>query len=69
MTKNIEHGNRTCFRTRALVEASFRRTEGPHGTVHPHHRPVARGRIKIGVGNFAYNLKRFVWWQGRSVTA
>lgn len=29
----------------------------------------ARAKVKIGMGNLAYNLKRFVWWQERSVPA
>jgi IS5 family transposase len=27
---------------------------------------LARARVKIGLANLAYNMRRFVWLQGRS---
>ncbi|WP_036242643.1 hypothetical protein [Mesorhizobium sp. STM 4661] len=58
MPKNIEQGNRTCFRTRARVEhpSPNRRTAWDCSSAPSAGR--GRGKVKIGVGNFAYNLKR-----------
>ena len=30
---------------------------------------LARARVKIGLANLAYNLRRFVWLSGRNVPA
>ncbi|MFB9985824.1 hypothetical protein ACFSQQ_40225 [Mesorhizobium kowhaii] len=48
-------GNRACLRTRLLVEHPFA-DAGDCSSAPSAGR--ARGKVKIGVGNFAYNLKR-----------
>ena len=30
---------------------------------------IARARVKIGLANLAYNLKRFVWLTGKATPA
>jgi hypothetical protein len=30
---------------------------------------IARARVKIGLANLAYNMRRFVWLVGRNVPA
>jgi hypothetical protein len=69
MPKNIEHGNRHVSEPVPLSSYPFAEQKDRMGLFI---RTIGRSRprqVKIGVGNLAYNLKRFVWWQGRSVTA
>ena len=53
---------------RSAVEHVFARQKGPMGLV-VRTIGIARARVKIGLANLAYNLKRFVWLSSRPATA
>ncbi len=68
MPKNIEHGNRARSRTRARVEHPFAEQKDRMGLfIRTIGRP-RQGQNRHGQSR-AYNLKLFVWCQGRSVPA
>lgn len=50
--------NRTCLRTRLLVEHPFAEQKDAGDCSSAPSAGRTRGKIKIGVGNFVYNLKR-----------
>ncbi len=49
---------------RSAVEHVFARQKGPMGLV-VRTICIARARVKIGLANLAYNMKRLVWLSGR----
>jgi len=53
---------------RSAVEHVFARQKGPMGLV-VRTIGIARARVKIGLANLAYNMKRFVWLSSRPATA
>jgi transposase, IS5 family len=53
---------------RAAVEHVFAQQKGPMGLV-VRTIGIARARVKIGLANLAYNIKRFVWLSGRPAPA
>jgi transposase, IS5 family len=53
---------------RAAVEHVFAHQKGPMGLV-VRTIGIARARVKIGLANLAYNIKRFVWLSGRTAPA
>jgi hypothetical protein len=50
------------------VEHVFARQKGPMGLV-VLTIGSARARVKIGLANLAYNMKRLVWLSGKAVQA
>ena len=53
---------------RSVVEHVFARQKGPMGLV-VRTIGLARARVKIGLANLAYNIKRLVWLSGRPAPA
>jgi len=53
---------------RSAVEHVFARQKGPMGLV-VRTIGLARARVKIGLANLAYNIKRLVWLSGRPAPA
>ena len=53
---------------RAAVEHVFAQQKGPMGLV-ARTVGIARARLKIGLANLAYNMKRFVWLSSRAAPA
>jgi IS5 family transposase len=53
---------------RSAVEHVFARQKGPMGLV-VRTIGMARARVKIGLANLAYNMKRLVWLSGRPAPA
>ncbi len=53
---------------RAAVEHVFAHQKGPMGLV-IRTIGIARARVKIGLANLAYNIKRFLWLSGRAAPA
>jgi IS5 family transposase len=53
---------------RSAVEHVFARQKGPMGLV-VRTIGIARARVKIGLANLAYNMKRLVWLSGRPAPA
>jgi len=66
LSKDIEHGNRTRFRTGTRVEHPFAEQKDRMGLIIRTMAARVRAKGKIGNRNLAY--KTFVWWQGRSVS-
>jgi hypothetical protein len=53
---------------RSAVEHVFARQKGPMALV-VRTMGIARARVKIGLANLAYNIKRLVWLSGRPAPA
>ena len=53
---------------RSAVEHVFARQKGPMALV-VRTIGIARARVKIGLANLAYNMRRLVWLHGRSAPA
>ena len=53
---------------RSAVEHVFARQKGPMGLM-VRTIGIARARVKIGLANLAYNIKRLVWLSGRPAPA
>jgi IS5 family transposase len=68
MPANVARANGAKSKVRARVEHVFARQKGPMGlfvrTV-----GIARARVKIGLANIAYNMKRAVWLSERVAIA
>jgi len=65
MPAHIARGNSTKSRVRAAVEHVFAHEKGPMGLV-VRTIGLARARVKIGLANLVYNMKRAVWLTGRA---
>jgi transposase, IS5 family len=61
-------GNARKSRVRSAVEHVFAQQKGPMG-LFVRTIGLARARVKIGLANLAYNMRRFVWLRARSATA
>ena len=53
---------------RSAVEHVFARQKGPMALV-VRTIGIARARVKIGLANLAYNMRRLVWLHGRRAPA
>ena len=68
MAERTRRANARKSAVRAAVEHVFAQQKGPMGLV-VRTIGIARARMKIGLANLAYNMKRFVWLNGRTVPA
>jgi len=68
MSEAMSRANGRRSKTRAFVEHVFAQQKSRMG-LFVRTIGIARARTKIGMANLAYNLMRFVWSEGRSVSA
>ncbi|MCU0987958.1 MAG: IS5 family transposase [Acetobacteraceae bacterium] len=68
MAARTRRANARKSAVRSAVEHVFARQKGPMALV-VRTIGIARARVKIGLANLAYNMKRFVWLSGRPATA
>jgi IS5 family transposase len=68
MAERTRRANAKKSAVRAAVEHVFAHQKGPMGLV-IRTIGIARARVKIGLANLAYNMKRFVWLSGRAAAA
>lgn len=68
MAARTRRANARKSAVRSAVEHVFARQKGPMGLV-VRTIGIARARVKIGLANLAYNLKRLVWLSSRAATA
>ena len=68
MAVRIRIANARKSKVRSAVEHVFAYQKGPMVLV-VRTIGIARARVKIGLANLAYNMRRFVWLDGRNVTA
>ncbi|WP_270933315.1 IS5 family transposase [Falsiroseomonas oryzae] len=64
MSARTRQANARKSAVRSAVEHVFARQKGPMGLV-VRTIGIARARVKIGLANLAYNIKRLVWLSGR----
>jgi hypothetical protein len=64
MPANVARANGAKSKVRARVEHVFARQKGPMG-LFVRTIGIARARVKIGLANIAYNMKRAVWLSER----
>ena len=55
-------------KVRSAVEHVFAHQKGPMGLV-VRTIGIARAKVKIGMANIAYNMRRFVWLSGKYAAA
>jgi IS5 family transposase len=68
MPANVARANGRKSKVRAAVEHVFAHEKGPMGLV-VRTIGLARARIKIGLANLVFNMKRMIWLTGRAATA
>jgi transposase, IS5 family len=68
MPANIARANAAKSKVRAAVEHVFARQKGPMGLV-VRTIGIARARVKIGLANLVFTMKRAVWLTGRAAMA
>jgi IS5 family transposase len=68
MPKRTAQANGRKSKVRAAVEHVFAHQKGPMGLV-VRTIGLARARVKIGLANLTFNMKRMVWLTGRAATA
>jgi transposase, IS5 family len=68
MPKRTAQANGRKSKVRAAVEHVFAHEKGPMGLV-VRTIGLARARVKIGLANLAFNMKRTVWLTGRAAMA
>lgn len=68
MAERTRRANARKSAVRAAVEHVFAHQKGPMGLV-VRTIGIARARVKIGLANIAYNIRRFVWLSGRAAAA
>jgi transposase, IS5 family len=68
MPANIARANAAKSKVRAAVEHVFARQKGSMGLV-VRTIGLARARVKIGLANLVFNMKRAVWLTGRAAMA
>jgi IS5 family transposase len=68
MPANVARANGAKAKVRAAVEHVFAHEKGPMGLV-VRTIGLARARVKIGLANLVYNMKRTVWLTGRAALA
>ena len=65
LPERIRIANARKSKVRSAVEHVFAHQKGPMGLI-IRTIGLARARVKIGLANLAYNMRRLVWLQGRS---
>ncbi len=68
MPVRMRRANARKSAVRSAVEHVFARQKGPMALV-VRTIGLARARVKIGLANLAYNMKRLVWLSGRPAAA
>ncbi len=68
MLERMRTANAQKSRVRSAVEHVFAHQKGLMGLV-IRTIGLARARLKIGLANLAYNMRRFVWLRGRVAVA
>ena len=68
MPANVARANGRKSKVRAAVEHVFAHEKGPMGLV-VRTIGLVRARIKIGLANLVFNMKRMIWLTGRAATA
>ena len=68
MPVNIARSNAAKSEVRSAVEHVFARQKGPMGLV-VRTIGLARAKVKIGLANIVYNMKRAVWLTGQAAAA
>ena len=68
MPAHIARANGRKSKVRAAVEHVFAHQKGPMGLV-VRTIGLARARVKIGLANLTFNMKRMVWLTGRAAMA
>jgi len=68
MPAHVARANGRKSKVRAAVEHVFAHEKGPMGLV-VRTIGLARARVKIGLANLVYNMKRAVWLTGRAAVA
>jgi hypothetical protein len=68
MAVRTRRGNARRSAVRSAVEHVFARQKGPMAQV-VRSIGIARARVKIGLANLAYNMKRLVWLSGKTAPA
>ncbi len=68
MAERTRRANARKSAVRAAVEHVFAHQKGPMGMV-VRTIGLPRARVKIGLANLAYNMKRFVWLSRRAASA
>jgi IS5 family transposase len=68
MAVRTRRGNARRSAVRSAVEHVFARQKGPMALV-VRTIGIARARVKIGLANLAYNMKRLVWLSGKAAPA
>jgi transposase, IS5 family len=68
MPKRTARANAAKSEIRARIEHVFARQKGPMALV-VRTIGLARARVKIGLANLVYNMKRFVWLNGKAAGA
>ena len=68
MAARTRRANARKSAVRSAVEHVFARQKGPMAPV-VHTIGIARARVKLGLANLAYNMKRFVWLSGKPAMA
>jgi transposase, IS5 family len=68
MPKRTARANAAKSEIRARTEHVFARQKGPLGLV-VRTIGLARARVKIGLANLVYNMRRFVWLNGKAADA
>lgn len=68
MAERTRRANARKSAVRAAVEHVFAHQKGPMGLV-VRTIGIARARVKIGLANISYNIRRFVWLSGRAAAA
>jgi len=68
MAPRTRRANARKSAVRASVEHVFAYQKGPMGLV-IRTIGLARARVKVGLANLAYNMRRYVWLLGRTAPA
>ena len=68
MPKHVSGGSARKSEVRAHVEHVFARQKGPMALV-IRTIGLARAKVKIGLANLAYNMRRMVWLASRPAAA
>jgi IS5 family transposase len=68
MPRRTARANGRKSKVRAAVEHVFARQKGPMG-LYIRTIGIARARIKIGLANLVYNMKRLVWLTAKTAPA
>jgi hypothetical protein len=68
MPERMRISNARKSKVRSAVEHVFPHQKGPTGLV-VRTIGITRAKVKIGMANLAYNMRRFVWQSGKYAAA